>query len=119
MGAPVVITGGSSGIGRAIEVRLRSAGYQTLNLDIVPSTDDTLDYIHCDLNDPEQIASAIDHLPREIAGLICVAGVGSSDDPAKIVRINFLGTRCLTDSLMSRVRAGSGITLIASSAGRD
>lgn len=119
MGAPVVITGGTSGIGQAIEARLRSAGFQTLNLDIAPSTDHSLDYIHCDLNDPEQIASAIDQLPPEIAGLICVAGVGSSDDPAKIVRINFLGTRCLTDSLMPRVRAGRGITLIASSAGRD
>ena len=50
----------------------------------------------------------------------CVAGVGPiADDPEKVVRINFLGTRCLTEALLPRIRIGGGVTLVASSAGRD
>ena len=120
MEPPVVITGASSGIGLAIETRLRSAGFRVLNLDITPSRAEPESHIPCDLNEPELITNAIKRLPNDLAGLICVAGVGPiAEDPEKVVRINFLGTRYLTEALLPRIRLGGGVTLIASSAGRD
>ena len=120
MESPVVITGASSGIGRAIETRLRSAGCRILNLDIVRPRVNLESYICCDLNEPDLIANAITQLPDTLAGLICVAGVGPiPDDPEKVVRTNFLGTRYLAEALLPRIKVGGGITLVASSAGRD
>ena len=120
MRAPVIITGGSSGIGQAIARRLRSAGHIVLNLDIVPSLSHPHEHVSCDLNDPDLIAAAIDQIPKKIKGLICVAGVGElAETPEKVVRINFLGTRYLTESIMHNIHPGGAITLVASSAGRD
>ena len=120
MEPPIIITGASHGIGLAIETRMRSAGHTIINLDIAQPPISSESYIPCDLSERRLIAEAINQLPDTLTGLICVAGVGPiEDNPEKVVRINFLGTRYLTEELMPRIRKGGGITLIASSAGRD
>ena len=120
MEAPVVITGATFGIGRAIAVRLRSAGHSVLNLDLEKPASNPESFIPCDLNKPDLIERAIEQLPKVLGGLICVAGVGPiKGDPEKVVRVNFLGTRYLTEMLLPRLQGGSGVTLVASSAGRD
>lgn len=123
MQAPIVITGGSSGIGRAIRLRLEAAGYNTLNLDIQRGEDDCQNFIACDLSAPESIHEAVESIKVQsggLGGLICVAGVGPlPDDPLQVMRVNFLGTRKLTQLLLPRLRRGGSVTLVASSAGRD
>lgn len=123
MEAPIVITGGSSGIGQAIRRRLEAAGYNTLNLDIQRPDDDCQNFIPCDLSDLDSIrdaVAAIDVPSEGLGGLICVAGVGPiPNEPMKVMRVNFLGTRWLSDTLLPHVRRGGSVTLVASSAGRD
>ena len=119
MNAPIVITGGTSGIGLAIRSRLEDRGYALINLDLVePETN--APHIACDLSVPPSIDQAIAALPGEISALLCVAGVGPlPDQPEKVMRINFLGTRRLAEHLLARIRPEGTITLVASSAGRD
>lgn len=120
MQAPIVITGGSSGIGLAICRRLEAAGHETLNLDIQRPEGDCQNFIACDLSDPGSMHQALAHVPDVLGGLICVAGVGPIPaDPMKVMAVNFLGTRWLTESMLPRISRGGSITLVASSAGRD
>lgn len=120
MQAPIVITGGSSGIGRAIRLRLEAAGHETLNLDIQRPEDDCQNFIPCDLSDPVSMNDALSGVPDTLGGLICVAGVGPiPSDPMKVMAVNFLGTRWITESVLSRILRGGSVTLVASSAGRD
>lgn len=119
MQPPIVITGGTSGIGHAIQSRLASHGHTTINLDLIaPETETT--HLPCDLSDRDSIEAAAAALPDQIGGLICVAGVGPlPNEPEKVMRINFLGTRWLVETLLPRIEHQGAITLVASSAGRD
>ncbi len=120
MSVPIVITGASTGIGAAIRDRLQGQAHVLVNLDVATPQADPHDFVACDLNEPERIEQAIDHLPTQLAGLICVAGVGPSvQAPERVMRINFLGTRHLVERLMPRIQPGGAVTLVASSAGRD
>ena len=120
MHAPILITGGSRGIGRAIRERLEDKGHRVINLDRQPAPDRSTDEIACDLNDPLSISNAIDQAPAQLSAVICVAGVGPiPSHPEQVVRINFLGTRSLIERLLPRIESGGAVTLIASSAGRD
>lgn len=120
MKAPIVITGGSSGIGEAIRLRLEAAGYETLNLDIQRPDDACQNFIACDLSDPVSLDAALTSVPAQVGGLICVAGVGPMpDNPMKVMTVNFLGTRWLTEQILPRIQSKGSVTLVASSAGRD
>ena len=70
MKAPIVITGGSSGIGEAIRLRLEAAGYETLNLDIQRPDDACQNFIACDLSDPVSLDAALTSVPAQVGGLI-------------------------------------------------
>lgn len=120
MKAPIVITGGSSGIGEAIRHRIEAAGYETLNLDIQRPEEGCQNFIACDLSDRGSMQAALAHLPAQVGGLICVAGVGPMpDNPMKVMAVNFLGTRWLTEQILPHIADKGSITLVASSAGRD
>ena len=120
MQGSIAITGGSSGIGQAIRARLDAAGYETFNVDIQRPEDDCQNFIACDLSDPASLTQTGDALPATLGGLICVAGVGPiPHDPMKVMAVNFLGTRWLTEALLPRIAPGGSVTLVASSAGRD
>jgi len=76
-GRVVLVTGGESGIGRAIAHRCVSAGARVL----IAGVDDNLGeeaagvlgdraaYVHTDVRDPEQIERALDHARDELGGL--------------------------------------------------
>jgi NAD(P)-dependent dehydrogenase (short-subunit alcohol dehydrogenase family) len=68
----LVVTGGSSGIGRACASRATTEGWRVINLDRVPGDDaPDIDFIETDLADPLAIQAAF----RRIAGIGPVAGL--------------------------------------------
>jgi 2-keto-3-deoxy-L-fuconate dehydrogenase len=68
-----IVTGGSSGIGDAIVIRLLAEDFDVYNLDIAkpPHTHQHANFIQCDLTDLSQIAKAINDI-HEKAGRIDV-----------------------------------------------
>jgi NAD(P)-dependent dehydrogenase (short-subunit alcohol dehydrogenase family) len=117
----IVVTGGSSGVGKALVSRLSERGCRVFNLD--RHADDNgvpnCTYIACDLANENSIDAAVAKLPAGISGLANVAGIAQSAEAAQVLAVNFFGLRHLTESLIPRLDEGAGIVSVSSVAGRD
>jgi NAD(P)-dependent dehydrogenase (short-subunit alcohol dehydrogenase family) len=110
--APVLVTGAASGIGLATAERLAAGGRPVIGLDRreSPACETRL----CDLSDPAAIDTAVASLPDALSGLANVAGVPGTAPAETVLRVNFLGTRHLTEALTRRLIPGSAVVNVAS-----
>ncbi|GDX34742.1 3-alpha-hydroxysteroid dehydrogenase [Actinomycetes bacterium] len=113
----VVVTGAASGIGRQTTELLLAAGANVIALDRNPSDLKVEQFISVDFTQPETITAAAKQINGEIDVLLNIAGVPGTVDPEIVVRVNVLGLRMLTDSLIDRIRSGGSVTHVASIAG--
>jgi 2-hydroxycyclohexanecarboxyl-CoA dehydrogenase len=129
-GRSAVVTGGSSGIGRAAAALLSAAGARVFVADLNPAPDE-FDFVETDVTD----AAAVRALAQTVTAragapwvLVNAAGWDRTQPfietdvefMEKIVRINLLGCMMLTRELLpAMVEAGGGkIVNVASDAGR-
>ena len=111
-----LVTGGTHGIGHAVVDQLLAKGHQVTILDRDPSQQ--THWIALNLADPASIQAAIAELSGSINGLINCAGIAPSDDNQRaVLAINWLGTRTLTESVLSRLTDDASVVTIASRAG--
>lgn len=116
-GRRVAITGCASGMGRAASRMLLDLGAEVHGLD-VREPDLALAAFHrIDLRDPASIEAAAAVLGGRFDALFNCAGLGPTFSPLDIVKVNFIGTRALTEALLPKLAAGSAIGSIASTAG--
>jgi NAD(P)-dependent dehydrogenase (short-subunit alcohol dehydrogenase family) len=114
-----VVTGGGSGIGRAVVDRLRGAGQTVVVWDIKGGD------IVCDISDPDSVSAAIEQTVAAHGSpdrLVACAGIGASGllmeqtpaDWQKVIDTNITGT-WLTMRAVARamVHAGSGGSIVA------
>lgn len=110
----IALTGGATGIGRAIGDALQAAGHRLLVIDIKDAD------IVADLGTPEGRRSAIDAVrsaaPEGLDALVTCAGVGSHvPDGALIASVNYFGSVELVEGLLpSLAQRGGGAVMIAS-----
>lgn len=115
-GRSVVVSGCASGIGAATAALLVALGAEVHGLDR-HATDGLASFYMIDLGDPDSIAATAMALPGQIDGLFNCAGVAPTQPADTIVRVNFLGTRDLSERLAARMRPGSAIVATASNGG--
>ncbi|MGV7643084.1 SDR family NAD(P)-dependent oxidoreductase, partial [Mycobacterium kansasii] len=73
------------------------------------------DFRQVDLSDPASIDQTVKSVEGPVDALFNVAGVSSGiGDPLRVVTINFLGLRHLTEALIPRMPAGSSIVSVSS-----
>jgi NAD(P)-dependent dehydrogenase (short-subunit alcohol dehydrogenase family) len=117
-----VVTGSSSGIGKAIAVRLMADGWRVIGLDRASdqSTDSFL-AITVDLTDFEALAGILDGIGKtdavvHAAGFMCTAPLGEldSDDGAAMWRIHVEAAAVIADTLLPKMPQGGRIVLIGS-----
>jgi NAD(P)-dependent dehydrogenase (short-subunit alcohol dehydrogenase family) len=114
-GRRVVVTGCSSGIGAAVVRQLAEMGAEVVGLDVRPAETGLADFHPLDLSDPASIDAAVAALGGRVDALFNVAGVSSGiGNPLLVVKINFLGTRHLTEALVDRMPQGSSIASVSS-----
>lgn len=116
-GRRTVVTGCASGIGAQLVTQLVELGAQVVGVDrLEPAAE--LDAFHSvDLADPASIDAAADAIrgAGHVDALFNVAGVSSGiGDPERVVTINFLGMRELTEALLPVMPAGSAIANVSS-----
>lgn len=112
----VCVTGAASGIGAACCRRLRLTGAHVIGIDLRPIASDVDEQVLLDLADPGSILRAVERLPHGIDALCNAAGIPPCEDAARVLRVNFLGTRQLTLAALGRMRDGGAIVNVASMA---
>jgi NAD(P)-dependent dehydrogenase (short-subunit alcohol dehydrogenase family) len=108
--ARVLVTGASSGIGAATASALREAGAEIVELDVRPRGA----ALGCDLGDPRDVARVAESIDAPLDGIAHVAGVPGTFPPERVLAINFLGPRLLTQLLLPKMRAGGAIVFVSS-----
>jgi NAD(P)-dependent dehydrogenase (short-subunit alcohol dehydrogenase family) len=111
----VVVTGCASGIGAELVRQLDGLGADVVGLDIRPPSAGVGDFHAVDLADEASIDAAVAAVGGPVDALFNVAGVSSGiGDPLRVVTINFLGTRRLTEQLIPQMRPGAAIANVSS-----
>jgi NAD(P)-dependent dehydrogenase (short-subunit alcohol dehydrogenase family) len=114
-GQRVVVTGCASGIGAALVGQLGDLGAHVVGLDVRPPSFAVNEFHSVDLSDPDSIDAAVAAVSGPVDRLFNVAGVSSGiKDPLRVVTINFLGTRRLTEGLIPAMPPGSAIASVSS-----
>lgn len=130
-GSTILITGGGTGIGRALALALHDrgntviiAGRRQSALDEVAQQRPGIDKVVLDISDPASIRSAVDavlqHHPS-LNTLINNAGVSSTDDPSvplndaqtmQVIDTNLLGSLRVSSALIEHLKTQPDATIV-------
>lgn len=113
----VVVTGASSGIGLATARALVALGAEVHGLSRSKPDLDLASFVPLDLSDPISIESAVSAIGGRVDSLFNCAGAVPMIAAADIMKINFLGTRLLTEGLLELMPSGSAIVSTSSDGG--
>jgi len=116
-GKRVVVTGAASGMGESTATLLTELGAEVHGLDIKTGPAPVKAFHLCDLSDTAQIDAAVAAIGGPVDSLFNCAGLPTTAPGQKIVQVNFLGHRHLTESLLPSMPEGSSIGFISSAAG--
>jgi Dehydrogenases with different specificities (related to short-chain alcohol dehydrogenases) len=115
----IVITGVSSGIGADVAKFARMQGARVIGMDRNPASLSLDGFVQLDLGDPQAIETALQQLPTKIDALCNIAGVPGTAEADLVGRVNYLGLRHLTQSLLPRFNQGASIVNVASILGAE
>jgi NAD(P)-dependent dehydrogenase (short-subunit alcohol dehydrogenase family) len=106
-GSSVLVSGGGSGLGRAVVSALSGKGAKVLVLDLPGaqvSDEPGVRFVPTDVTDPEQVRAAVASVGGPLRAAVCCAGVAtpgrilgrkgtlSTEDFARVVQVNLVGT---------------------------
>lgn len=112
----VIVTGCFSGMGRAAAKLLLELGAQVQGLDYQKSDLNLASFHWVDLREPESLEQAVRAIGGKIDALFNCAGVGPTFSTIDKMKVNFIGTRRLTELVLPLMGDGGAIASIASTA---
>lgn len=116
-GKRVVVTGAASGMGAATAALLTDLGAEVHGVDIATGSTPVAAFYRCDLSDPAQIDATVVAIGGRVDSLFNCAGLPTTAPGQKIMVVNYLGHRHLTEALLPSMPTGSSIGFISSVAG--
>lgn len=116
----VLVTGGATGIGAQLVLKLKKTGHHVTVLDIRQPEFEVDVYIPLNLADEMSIHTAVTALKDSYDALCNVAGIAPVlGNGLKVLEINFLGTRLLTELVLPKLISNAAIVNVASKAGEQ
>jgi NAD(P)-dependent dehydrogenase (short-subunit alcohol dehydrogenase family) len=118
-GKRVIVSGCFSGMGEATAKILLDLGAEVHGLDFKQSTLPLASFNQIDLRDSASIEAGVAAIGGKIDALFNCAGLagGGAFPPMDTFKVNFVGTRHLTDTVLPLMGPGSAIVSIASTGG--
>ncbi len=116
-GKHVIVSGCFSGIGHATARQLVELGAYVHGMDWKRCDLELSSFTQVDLRDVASIDSAVACLSGHYAALFNCAGIPHGGPPLDVMRVNYIGTRHLTDLLLPMMGQGSAIVNVASTGG--
>jgi NAD(P)-dependent dehydrogenase (short-subunit alcohol dehydrogenase family) len=116
-GKRVVVTGAGSGMGESCATILSDLGAEVHGIDIKEGPAPVAAFHLCDLSNPAQIDKTVENIGGPIDSLFNCAGLPTTAPAQKIVVVNFVGHRHLTEAVIPLMAEGSSIGFISSVAG--
>ena len=113
----VIVNGCFSGLGEATAKQLVDIGAEVHGLDYKETQLKLASFTSLDLRDPASIESAIASIGGKVDALFNCAGVAHTFPPLDVMRVNYIGTRFLTECVLPLMHEGSAIASIASTGG--
>ena len=113
----MVVTGAASGMGAATAQILVELGADVTAIDIKPTAVPVARSLDVDLRDPSAIEAAAAQIDGPVDGLFSCAGLpGPPFSELDTMKVNWVGARHLAQQLVHKMRPGSSISAISSSA---
>lgn len=116
-GKRVVVTGCASGIGAATASALAARGAQVVGLDLRQGAGVPADFVAVDLGDPAAIDAAVEAVGGHVDVLFNCAGMAPTNAKMPVLRVNYLGTRHLSERVAALMGEGGAIVSISSNGG--
>ncbi len=118
-GKRVIVSGCFSGMGEATARKLLDLGAEVHGLDFKPCALPLASFNTIDLRDPASLEAAASAIGGKVDALFNCAGLpgGGAFPPIDTFKVNFAGTRHLTDCVIALMGEGSAIVSIASTGG--
>jgi NAD(P)-dependent dehydrogenase (short-subunit alcohol dehydrogenase family) len=116
-GKHVVITGCYSGIGRAAAKLLIEAGARVHGLDWRECDLPLAAFTRVDMREQASIDRAQGEIAGPVDALFNCAGLAPMHPALEVMKVNFIGMRHLSNGLLDRMPAGSGIVTVGSNGG--
>ncbi len=113
----VVVSGCFSGMGEATARQLLQLGAEVHGLDYKTSKLPLASFRQVDLRDPAAIDAAAAAIGGKVDALFNCAGLPQTAPPLDVMRVNYCGTRRLTERILPLMSAGSAIASISSIGG--
>ena len=113
----VVVSGCFSGMGEATAKLLLQLGAEVHGLDYKESKLSLASFTQVDLRDPAAIDAAAKKIGGKVDALFNCAGLPQTSPPLDVMKVNYVGTRRLTEQVLPLMSAGSAIVSISSNGG--
>ena len=113
----VVISGCYSGMGEATARLLLKLGAQVHGIDYKPTELKLASFTQVDLREPAAIDAAVKKIGGKVDALFNCAGLPQTSPPLDVMKVNYAGTRRLTEQVLPLMSAGGAIVSISSNGG--
>lgn len=116
-GKRVIVSGCFSGMGEATARILTELGAEVHGLDFKETALDLASFNLVDLRDPATIEAAVGKIGGKVDALFNCAGLPQTAPAIDVMRVNFAGTRHMSETVLPLMSEGAAIASISSNGG--